>query len=129
MSGVVLLFTVPVLAAVLVYLLRRWPTPSTALAGFVAAGLGYVLWLWPNDQPVIFLGRVIRLNQPVVVVGQHLEMSATAQWAIGFMALIPGGGFSVPRPPPIAVAAWYAALAAIMLFLRTRRHEPTEFGR
>ena len=55
MSGVALFLALPVLAAVLVYLLRRWPTPSTILAGLVALILGVLLWRWPNDTPVFFL--------------------------------------------------------------------------
>ncbi|MEA3334935.1 MAG: proton-conducting transporter membrane subunit [Chloroflexota bacterium] len=87
MSGVVLLYTFLVLAAILVYLLRRWPTPSAALAGLSALALGVMLWTWPNDQEVFFLGRVINLNQPVLFFGQHLEMGPTGQWTIGFMAV------------------------------------------
>lgn len=87
MSGVVLLLTLAVLAALLVYLLRRWPTPSTALAALAATTVAVLLWQWPNEGPVVFLGRVIRPNLRVLVLGQQLQMDPTAQWVIGFLAL------------------------------------------
>lgn len=87
MSGVVLIFTLPLLAALLVYLLRRWPLPSSLLAGLVALALGILLWRWPNDQPVLFLGRVIRVNAPVIFFNLNFAMHATAQWVLGWLAL------------------------------------------
>lgn len=87
MSVVVLVFTVPLLAAALVYLLRRWPLPSTALAGLTALALGWLLWRWPSEGTVLFLGRIIQLEQPISVFGQRLQMTPTTQWVIGFIAL------------------------------------------
>lgn len=87
MSGVALILTLPILAAVLVYLLRRWPTPSTILAGLVAVLLGVLLWRWPSDTPVVFLGRVVQVGLPVQLLGERFVMDTTTQWVIGFLAL------------------------------------------
>ena len=87
MSGVVLVFTLPLLAALLVYLLRRWPLPSSGLAGLAALALGWLLWRWPNDEPVAFLGRVVRIDAPVTLLGQTFAMAPTAQWVLGWLAL------------------------------------------
>lgn len=87
MSGVVLVLTLPLLAALLVYLLRRWPLPSSVLAGTVALALGLLLWRWPNDTLVSFLGRVVRVDAPMIALGQVFVMQPTAQWVIGFLAL------------------------------------------
>jgi formate hydrogenlyase subunit 3/multisubunit Na+/H+ antiporter MnhD subunit len=87
MSGVVVIFTLPLLAALLVYLLRRWPLPSAGLAGLAALTLGWLLWRWPNDEAVLFLGRVVRVDAPVVVLGQTFAMGPTAQWVLGWLAL------------------------------------------
>jgi len=87
MSGVVLVLTLPLLAALLVYLLRRWPLPSSALAGVAALTLGLLLWRWPNNEAVLFLGRVVRVNAPVVLLGQTFAMQPTAQWVLGWLAL------------------------------------------
>ncbi|MER2598376.1 MAG: proton-conducting transporter membrane subunit [Caldilineales bacterium] len=87
MSGVVLIFTLPLLAAVLVYLLRRWPLPSALLAGVSALALGLLLWRWPNDQSVLFLGRVIVVNRPVILFGQTFAMQPSAQWVLGMLSL------------------------------------------
>lgn len=87
MSGVVLVLTLPLLAALLVYLLRRWPLPSSGLAGTAALTLGLLLWRWPNNEPVLFLGRVVRVNAPVALLGQVFIIRPTAQWVIGFLAL------------------------------------------
>jgi formate hydrogenlyase subunit 3/multisubunit Na+/H+ antiporter MnhD subunit len=87
MSGVVLVLTLPLLAALLVYLLRRWPLPSSFLAGAAALTLSWLLWRWPNDEAVLFLGRVVRVNAPVVLVGQGFAMQPAAQWVLGWLAL------------------------------------------
>ncbi len=87
MSGVVVVFSLPLLAALLVYLLRRWPLPSSSLAGLAALTLGWLLWRWPNDESVLFLGRVVRVDAPVVLLGQTFAMDATAQWVLGWLAL------------------------------------------
>lgn len=93
MSGAVLVLLLPVLAAALVYLLRRWPLPSTALAGLAAVSLAALLWTWPNEGPVIFLGRVIRPGQPIVLLGQQFQMNPTSQWVIGFLSLALAGAY------------------------------------
>lgn len=93
MSGAVLVVTLPLLAAVLVYLLRRWPLPSTVLAGLAAVGLGLMMWRWPNDDLVLFLGRVVRMNAPVDLLGQTLVMTPAAQWSIGFIAFTLAGAY------------------------------------
>lgn len=93
MSGALLILTLPLLAAVLVYLLRRWPLPSSILAGVAALTLGVLMWRWPNDDLVLFLGRVIRLNTPLDLLGQTLVMTPAAQWAIGFMAFTLAGAY------------------------------------
>lgn len=88
MSGAALVLALPLLAAVLVYLLRRWPTPSTVLAGLVALLLGILLWRWPNDSPVAFLGRVVQVNLPISLLGQRLVMEPPVQWVVGFLCLV-----------------------------------------
>ncbi len=87
MSGVVLVFTLPLVAALLVYLLRRWPLPSSALAGLSALALGWLLWRWPNDEAVLFLGRIVRVDAPLRLLGQTFIMTPTAQWVLGWLAL------------------------------------------
>lgn len=91
MSGAIVLLVFPLLAALLVYLLRRWALPSIALAGLVASLLCWWLWRWPNEGAVLFLGRVIRPAQPIMLLGQTLEMGPSAQWVIGFLALTLAG--------------------------------------
>ncbi len=88
MSGVVLVLTLPLLAALLVYLLRRWPLPSSIVAGAAALTLGLLLWRWPNAEPVLFLGRVVQVNAPVVLLGQNFAMQPTVQWVLGWLALV-----------------------------------------
>lgn len=93
MSGFVLVFTLPLLAALLVYLLRRWPLPSSGLAGMSALALGFLLWRWPNDEAVLFLGRVVRVDRPVVLLGQVFVIQPTDQWVIGFLAFALAAAF------------------------------------
>lgn len=87
MSAVVLILAIPLLAAVLVYLLRRWPLPSVALAGLAALLLATLMWRWPSQGSIVFLGRAVRITQPLVVFGQELQLSPASQWVIGLMAV------------------------------------------
>jgi formate hydrogenlyase subunit 3/multisubunit Na+/H+ antiporter MnhD subunit len=87
MSAVVLILAIPLLASVLVYLLRRWPLPSTAVAGLAALLLGALMWRWPSQGSLLFLGRAIRTTQPVVIFGQDLQLNPASQWVIGLMAI------------------------------------------
>lgn len=87
MSAAVVIFTLPLLAAVVVYLLRRWPLPSAALASAVALLLGLSLWRWPYTGATLFLQRSIQITQPVMVLGQQLQLQPATQWVIGFLAV------------------------------------------
>ena len=95
MSGAVLVLTLPLLAAVLVYLLRRWPPPSTVLAGLVALVLGLLLWRWPNDSPVVFLGRVVQANLPIILLGETLGHGVAGP--MGDRLALPGSGRHLSR--------------------------------
>ncbi|MEI2690018.1 MAG: hypothetical protein V9H69_09985 [Anaerolineae bacterium] len=88
MSGVMVVFTLPLLAALLVYLLRRWPLPSAIFAGLAALFLGWLLWRWPNGETVLFLGRVLRVDAPVQLLGQTFALGPTAQWVLGWLAVV-----------------------------------------
>lgn len=88
MSAAMVIITLPLLAAVIVYLLRRWPLPSAALASAVALLLGLALWRWPYTGVTQFLQRSVQITQPVMVLGQQLQLQPTSQWVIGFLAII-----------------------------------------
>lgn len=147
MSVVVLVFTVPLLAATVVYLLRRWPLPSTAVAGLTALALGSLLWRWPAEGAVLFLGRAVSMEQPVSLFGQRLQMTPAAQWVIGFLAVslaaaylgawrVSAGRSFFPfglvlvallgtvlliRPPWLAPAVWIAAASLAALLVQAGR--------
>ncbi|HRI57776.1 MAG TPA: hypothetical protein PK170_11860, partial [Anaerolineae bacterium] len=122
MSGVVVIFTLPLLAALLVYLLRRWPLPSTILAGLAALILGWLLWRWPNDEAVLFLGRVVLVNAPAVLLDQTFVLDAAAQWVLGWLALALAGIYlAVWRVAqgrtffPFGLALWSLFAAALTI--------------
>ncbi|MCS6842867.1 MAG: hypothetical protein NZ528_00860 [Caldilineales bacterium] len=147
MSVVLLVFMVPLLAATVVYLLRRWPLPSTAVAGLAALLLGWLLWQWPAEGAVLFLGRVVSLSQPVLLFGQRLQMTPAAQWVIGFLAISLAGAYLAAwrvspgrsffpfglvllallsavlliRPPWLAPAVWLAAFSLAALVAQAGR--------
>ncbi len=122
MSGVVVIFTLSLLAALLVYLLRRWPLPSTILAGLAALTLGWLLWRWPNDEAVLFLGRVVLVNAPAVLLDQTFVLDAAAQWVLGWLALALAGIYlAVWRVAqgrtffPFGLALWSLFAAALTI--------------
>ena len=75
-AGPVLLIALPLAAAPLVYLLRRWPWAEACLASAIALGMAGLCLFLPLDRPVsILLGRGIALGEPVSVLGRELALN------------------------------------------------------
>ena len=83
-AGPTLVLGLPLLAAVLVYLLRRWALAAAGLAAAVAGGLALITWHWPPQATVHFLGRTVVMGQPVTFLGQHLTLTPAARPLLTF---------------------------------------------
>ncbi|MBC8448944.1 MAG: hypothetical protein H8D78_14455 [Chloroflexi bacterium] len=83
-AGPALVLGLPLLAAALVYLLRRWALAAAALATIVAAALAWMVWHWPPQALVLLLGRTLVMGQPVTLLGQELVLTPVAQPLLTF---------------------------------------------
>jgi len=86
--GPLLLIGLPLIAAPVVYLLRRWALIASALAAGTSLALGLACLQLPLDEPTTFLGQPVQLGQPVVVLGRELVLHPAGALALGFIFLL-----------------------------------------
>jgi len=93
-AGPLLLVSLPLLVAPLIWLLRRW----AALAALLSAGTSLLLalmsWYLPLDEPVPFWGREVALGESVSVLGREMVMSDANRLALVLIFLIAAGLFT-----------------------------------
>jgi len=86
--GPLLLIVLPLIAAPVVYLVRRWTLIASALAAGTSLALGLACLRLPLDAPATFLGRPVQLGQPVVVLGRELVLQPAGASALGFIFVL-----------------------------------------
>ena len=84
LPGPILLTALPLAAAIVTYLLRRW----ALLAAFIAAATSGILALaclyLPLDRSAFVLGQEVGFGRPVVVIGQTLQLHSAGQLWLAF---------------------------------------------
>ncbi|MBN1956264.1 MAG: hypothetical protein JW900_14625 [Anaerolineae bacterium] len=90
--GALVILLIPLLAAVLVYALRRWQNVAALIAISVSLGLGLILILVPVDQPLELFGREVLLGSGTALMGRELVFEAADRAALAFLMLT-GAGF------------------------------------
>lgn len=94
-AGVFALIVVPLLAAGVLLVVRRFHTLSALLATGVAGALGSgVLWL-PLDRAVELGGRQVVLGEPIELLGRQLVLRGTDRIALGGIFLVAAGLFLI----------------------------------
>ncbi|MCR4408228.1 MAG: hypothetical protein NUW24_15135 [Anaerolineae bacterium] len=86
--GPLLLIGLPLIAAPVVYVTRRWALLSAALAAGSSLALGLACLRLPLDAPGVFLGLPVRLGQSVVVLGRELVLQPAGAAGLGFIFLL-----------------------------------------
>jgi formate hydrogenlyase subunit 3/multisubunit Na+/H+ antiporter MnhD subunit len=88
--GPIILLALPVLAAVLTYIIRHWALPAVVLSALVTAGLAILCFQLPLDRSAFVLGQEVAFGRPVVVLGQTLVLAPAGQaWLAFVFALAP----------------------------------------
>jgi len=77
--GPFLLLALPLLAAVIAYMLRRWALPAALLSAATAGTLALLCILLPLDRSAFVLGREVAFGRPVVVLGHNLLLDPAGQ--------------------------------------------------
>jgi formate hydrogenlyase subunit 3/multisubunit Na+/H+ antiporter MnhD subunit len=77
--GPVILLALPLIAAVVTYLLRRWPFLAASGAAVVAAALAFLCIRLPLDRSAFVLGQEVAFGRPIVIIGRNLILEPMGQ--------------------------------------------------
>ena len=86
--GPIILFILPILTAVITYLVRRWATLAAFVAAVMMGVLSYLCFRLPLDRSAFVLGREVAFGRPVVLLGQSLQIEPTGQLWLAFIFLL-----------------------------------------
>ncbi|MBN1135719.1 MAG: hypothetical protein JXM73_03995 [Anaerolineae bacterium] len=84
--GPFIVLILPLLAAALVFLVRRWALPAALLSATVTGALAVLCLRLPLDRSAFVLGQEVAFGRPVVILGRNLMLDPAGQaWlAFGF---------------------------------------------
>jgi formate hydrogenlyase subunit 3/multisubunit Na+/H+ antiporter MnhD subunit len=83
--GPLLLLALPVLAAIITYLVRRWTGVAALFASATAGVVAFLCLRLPLDRSAFVLGREVAFGRPVVVLGQTLQLDPAGQIWLAFV--------------------------------------------
>lgn len=83
--GPILLLLLPLLAAVLTYVVRHWAGLAALLASGTATIVAFLCLRLPLEQSAFVLGREVAFGRPVVVLGQTLQVDPAGQMWLAFV--------------------------------------------
>ena len=82
--GPFIVLILPLLAALLVFLLRRWALPAALLSATVSGALAILCLRLPLDRSSFVLGQEVAFGRPVVILGRNLMLDPAGQAWLGF---------------------------------------------
>lgn len=83
--GPILLLTLPLLAALVAYLVRRWAVLSAGLSAVVTGVLATLCFILPLDQSALVLGQEVSFGHPVIILGRSLVLDSAGQLWLAFV--------------------------------------------
>jgi len=83
-AGPTLMLGLPLLAAMLAYLLRRWALAAAGVATIVAAWLAWIIWYWSPVRTIRLWGQWVDMGQPVALLDQQLVLTPAARPLLAF---------------------------------------------
>jgi formate hydrogenlyase subunit 3/multisubunit Na+/H+ antiporter MnhD subunit len=86
--GPILLLILPLLTAVVTYLVRRWTVLAALLASATTATLAYLCLRLPLDRSAFVLAQEVAFGRPVVILGQTLQLDPVGQLWLAFIFLL-----------------------------------------
>jgi len=87
-AGPLFLILLPLILALLVFVLRRWTLPAAFLASATALVMASLCLGLPLDRPVSVLGWQVALGEPMRVLGREFALGLAGRLALGFIWLI-----------------------------------------
>lgn len=86
--GPILLLVLPLLTAVVTYLVRRWTVLAALLASATTATLAFLCLRLPLDRSAFVLAQEVAFGRPVVILGQTLQLDPVGQLWLAFIFLL-----------------------------------------
>jgi hypothetical protein len=86
--GPLLLLALPLSAAVISYLLRRWSVLAALIASATTATLAFLCLRLPLDRSAFVLEQEVAFGRPVIILGQTLQLEAAGQLWLAFIFLL-----------------------------------------
>ncbi|MBN1659407.1 MAG: hypothetical protein JXA93_13465 [Anaerolineae bacterium] len=83
--GPIILLAVPLIAAAVAYLVRRWSLLAAAISALSAAAIAALCVSLPLDQSAFVLEQEVAFGRPVVVLGQTLVLDPAGQLWLAFV--------------------------------------------
>ena len=86
--GPLLLLVLPLAAAVITYLIRRWSVLAALVASATTATLAFLCLRLPLDRSAFVLEQEVAFGRPVVILGQTLQLEPAGQLWLAFIFLL-----------------------------------------
>ncbi len=83
--GPIILLALPLLAAGVTYLVRRWAILAALLSAMTTASLAFLCLRLPLDRSAFVLGQEVAFGRPVVIVGRNLVLDPTGKMWLAFI--------------------------------------------
>lgn len=83
--GPIILLVLPLAAAVVTYLVRRWAILAALIAALTTGALTALCLRLPLDQSAFVLGQEVAFGRPVIIVGRHLVLHPVGQVWLAFI--------------------------------------------
>jgi len=82
--GPFIVLALPLLAAGLTYLVRRWALLAALLSAITTGAIALLCLRLPLDRSAFVFGQEVAFGQPVVIVGRHLALDPAGQMWLAF---------------------------------------------
>jgi len=82
--GPFIVLVLPLLAAVLVFLVRRWALPAAFLSATVTGALAILCLRLPLDRSAFVLGQEVAFGRPVAILSRNLMLEPASQAWLAF---------------------------------------------
>ena len=123
--GPIILLALPLLAAVITYLVRRWTILAAFVAALTAGTLAILCWRLPADRSAFVLGQEVAFGRPVIIVGRTLLLEPAGQAWLAFVLALATVMFliawRIPQgrlffPVSLTILSLYALVSLLQTF-------------
>jgi len=122
--GPILLLGMPLAAAAVTYVLRRWSLLAAVVSALTTAALAMLCIRLPLDGPAFLLGREVGFGRPVVIVGRNLVLDPAGQAFLAFLFAVATVFYLASWRPSQGRSFYPFSLAVLSLYVGVVLLEP-----